>query len=332
MIKTVRTYKDISESTSVYEWDGTNLIRETITFKATGKKYDIWYLYDVAGNLIGFEYSEISDFDNKLKKVRIYYEKNMQGDVIGLLDSRGAEIVTYTYDAWGNITNTICYEGNEVPFMLNHIMYRSYYKDNESGFYYLKTRYYCPETCRFVNADEVKSIIMADSIWGYNMYMYCLGNPVNNIDPDGRFALTIAVTAISVYSLLNVLLAMVAVVTVIGILTDPYVQRSLVDLIAGIGTSVKNACATIADCIDAALTKAKQQSRVNKYETHHIVAQSAAKASATRQLLAKVKIGVQDSVNKVAIKYNLHRRLHTNAYYAAVHALVKKQKVHVLKL
>ena len=36
-------------------------------------------------------------------KLRIYYEKNLQGDVIGLLDARGAEIAAYTFDAWGNV-------------------------------------------------------------------------------------------------------------------------------------------------------------------------------------------------------------------------------------
>ena len=43
----------------------------------------------------------------------------------GLLDARGAEIASYTYDAWGNvITDTeksFCYEGYEVPFELNHV-------------------------------------------------------------------------------------------------------------------------------------------------------------------------------------------------------------------
>ena len=78
------------------------------------KSYDIRYMYDSANNVIGFEYSQLSEINETLKATRIYYEKNLQGDVTGLLDARGAEIASYTYDAWGNvITDTeksFCYE------------------------------------------------------------------------------------------------------------------------------------------------------------------------------------------------------------------------------
>lgn len=97
------------------------------------KSYDIWYMYDSANNVIGFEYSQLSEINETLKTTRIYYEKNLQGDVTGLLDARGAEIASYTYDAWGNIiTDTeksFCYEGYEVPFELNHVLYRGDYYD-----------------------------------------------------------------------------------------------------------------------------------------------------------------------------------------------------------
>ena len=178
-------------STTEYEWDETRLIRETVTYNATGKKYDIWYLYDSVNNVIGFEYSQQSDMDNSQQKTRIYYEKNLQGDVIGLLDSRGVEIATYAYDAWGNIVNSLCYEGNETPFALNHITYRSYYRDDETEFYYLQSRYYDAEVGRFVNSDDMKVFIdtcmnETDNLLEFNTYIYCLGNPCNNIDSSGH--------------------------------------------------------------------------------------------------------------------------------------------------
>ncbi|RHA73372.1 hypothetical protein DW918_12925 [Eubacterium ventriosum] len=163
---------------------------------------------------------------------------------------------------------------------------------------------------------------MADSILGYNLYVYCLGNPVNNIDPDGRFALII--TLISYTALAKLVIAGIAIVAAAAILTDPYVKRSLNDAITALGASAKNLCKSVATCVDDALTKARKKSRNNKYEVHHIVAQTAAKASATRLLLKKVNISVQSSLNKVSIKYNLHRHLHTDAYYIAVHTLLKK--------
>jgi hypothetical protein len=30
-----------------------------------------------------------------------YYKLNLQGDVIGLINTSGTEVVSYTYDAWG---------------------------------------------------------------------------------------------------------------------------------------------------------------------------------------------------------------------------------------
>ena len=63
----------------------------------------------------------------------------------------------YTYDAWGKHTitdaqgKTVTAEniGNKNPYR-----YRGYYYDTEFGLYYLQSRYYDPETGRFINADR----------------------------------------------------------------------------------------------------------------------------------------------------------------------------------
>lgn len=60
----LRTYKDTEKTTTTYEWDETKLIRETVTYKKTGKKYDIWYMYDSVNNVIGFEYSQLSEIQD----------------------------------------------------------------------------------------------------------------------------------------------------------------------------------------------------------------------------------------------------------------------------
>lgn len=44
------------------------------------KSYDIWYMYDSVNNVIGFEYSQLSEINKTLKTTRIYYEKNLQGE------------------------------------------------------------------------------------------------------------------------------------------------------------------------------------------------------------------------------------------------------------
>ena len=115
------------------------------------------------------------------QKIRICYEKDLQGNVIALLDSRGVEIAKYYYDAWGNILDTYCYEGNETAYNLNNITYRSYYYDNDTGFYYLQNRYYDSETGRFLNCDNPEMI--NENI--IDFYCYCDHNPVMYNDPSG---------------------------------------------------------------------------------------------------------------------------------------------------
>ena len=69
-----------------------------------------------------------------------YYITNLQGDVIRIIDTAGATICTYTYDAWGRLLNS---STNQI-FKANPIRYRGYYYDAETGLYYLGSRYYDP--------------------------------------------------------------------------------------------------------------------------------------------------------------------------------------------
>ena len=101
--------------------------------------------------------------------------------MIKILTSGGATVAWYEYDAWGNVVNV---GGNADIANLNPIRYRGYYYDTETGFYYLNSRYYDPEICRFVNADGYVST--GQGLLGNNMFAYCLNNPVSYIDPNGE--------------------------------------------------------------------------------------------------------------------------------------------------
>ena len=97
--------------------------------------------------------------------------------------------MTYTYDAWGKVTSVKNSSGQNVisPDLLANIQplrYRGYVYDNETGLYYLQSRYYDPVTRRFINADEY--ISSGQGIIGNNMFTYCNNDAVNNADSFGN--------------------------------------------------------------------------------------------------------------------------------------------------
>ena len=85
------------------------------------------------------------------------YVKSLQGDIVAILDENGNTVVSYGYDAWGaplwctgELAETL---GKVQPFR-----YRGYVFDEETGLYYLRSRYYNAQWGRFVNADNVLNI------------------------------------------------------------------------------------------------------------------------------------------------------------------------------
>ena len=111
-----------------------------------------------------------------------YYATNIQGDVVAILNASGTAVVTYTYDAWGNILTTT---GTLASTLGTHnpLRYRGYVYDQETGLYYLQSRYYNPALARFLNADSFVST--GQGLLGNNMFAYCRNNPVVRIDIYG---------------------------------------------------------------------------------------------------------------------------------------------------
>ena len=110
----------------------------------------------------------------------------MQNDIIGILDSAGTQVVSYVYDSWGKLAS-ISGPAKDTIGVKNPFRYRGYYYDTESGLYYLNSRYYDPEIGRFVNADNLLS--MVDSALRKNLFAYCFNNAVNLADGAGRIRL-----------------------------------------------------------------------------------------------------------------------------------------------
>ena len=63
----------------------------------------------------------------------------------------------------------------------------SYVYDEETGLYYLQSRYYNPEWGRFLNADAL--VATGQGMLGNNMFAYCGNNPANMVDANGCWPL-----------------------------------------------------------------------------------------------------------------------------------------------
>ena len=71
----------------------------------------------------------------------------------------------------------------------NPLRYRGYVYDEETELYYVSSRYYAPDVGRFINADDTDYLSEDDGSAGYNLFAYCMNDPVNRFDVDGNRSL-----------------------------------------------------------------------------------------------------------------------------------------------
>ena len=124
------------------------------------------------------------------------YVHNLQGDIVGILDSTGALVVEYRYDAWGkaiSVTGTL----KTTLGAINPFRYRGYVYDEETRLFYLRKRFYNATAQRFINADNER--ILNGFIGEYlscNQYHYCKNVAPISVDEDGNW-LNILIGAIA---------------------------------------------------------------------------------------------------------------------------------------
>ena len=131
----------------------------------------MYYYYDAAGSPLGLNFNG-TDY---------LYNITLIGGLVGIYTPDGTQVVYYSYDERGYPTGRT--ESDLARY--NSLRYRGYVYDEETGLYYLQSRYYNPETCRFVNADGQMAGIGGDVV-GVNLYAYCGNNPINRFDPAGN--------------------------------------------------------------------------------------------------------------------------------------------------
>ena len=143
-------------------------IKEVIT-----KEYRLIYRY------VGEEVKGVT-YKNENKEISYFYEKNILGEIIGIVDEEGKRVVEYRSSSYGEVENI--HDNSEIEISAkDHLRYKGYIYDEETRLYYLKTRYYDPEIGRFISPDSI-DYQSPESINGLNLYAYCGNDPINMVD------------------------------------------------------------------------------------------------------------------------------------------------------
>ena len=155
-----RRIEKISPSaTSIFLYDGDNLVQTV----------------NSSGSVIA-RYAQGLTIDEPLAMERgttiDYYEADGLGSITSLTTASGTVAQSYTYDSFGNLTNS---SGS----LTNFLRYAGREFDTETGLYYYRGRYYDSTAGRFASEDPVHFT------GGVNFFRYVGNNPVLFSDPTG---------------------------------------------------------------------------------------------------------------------------------------------------
>ncbi|MFQ9053571.1 MAG: RHS repeat-associated core domain-containing protein [Oscillospiraceae bacterium] len=173
---------------------GYNADGKRISKTVNGTTYNFSYLGDQltemtwGSNKLHFTYDSTGPASVTYNGNRYFYLKNAQGDVTGLVNASGTQVVSYTHDPWGAPMST---SGTMASTLgtANPLRYRGYVYDTETGLYYLSSRYYNPAWGRFINADTAAVVAASPNKanWDKNLFAYCDNNPISRKDDGGEF-------------------------------------------------------------------------------------------------------------------------------------------------
>lgn len=159
-----RRSKAVNGVTTNFVYDGNNIIAE----KDSSGTLTAKYFYDGTGKLLSMKKNGHS----------YYLHLNQRGDVVKITNESKTIVASYSYDPWGNITESTGTFANEQPFR-----YAGYYRDSETGLYYLMARYYDAGIGRFISRDPFAGY--EDEPVTQMSYLYAGNSPVKYTDPTG---------------------------------------------------------------------------------------------------------------------------------------------------
>lgn len=193
--------KAANGTTYSYQYDGLDrrISAYGNTYHYNGQTSQIAYISDTSNNLVARFMYDAEDRPAYMtlgggKTYRYIYDG--QNDVVGLMDvtsgsgTFGKQVVSYSYDAWGNLTNSSDTSGTKAS-TINPFTYRGYVYDSQTKLYYLNARYYNPATGRFLSEDPTSAD--SEDVLSVNPYVYGDNDPINNVDPSGEFVWAVGV-------------------------------------------------------------------------------------------------------------------------------------------
>ena len=174
-----KSYGENTSITNTYDSKG-RITSTTYSGKTTNYTYDSngqllsanddTYAYDSRGNITSKTESG-TPLGFVLNGTQYFYITNQMGDILAITDADGSIVGNYEYDAWGKVLTVDTDIAKQNP-----IRYRGYYYDNETGYYYLQSRYYDSNICRFINADIPERVIN----WKHNdVYLFNISKHSN---------------------------------------------------------------------------------------------------------------------------------------------------------
>jgi RHS repeat-associated protein len=151
----LRTAKTVSGTTTSQTWDTSTSLPTLLTDGSTA------YIYGPDG----------LPLEQVTSSGTLYYHHDQLGSTRALTNSTGTVVASYTYDPYGNLTASTGTATN--PFR-----YAGQYTDPETGYQYLRNRYYDPATAQFLTRDPLVPVT-------WDPYGYAGRTPLNATDPTG---------------------------------------------------------------------------------------------------------------------------------------------------
>ena len=151
----LRTSKTVAGTTTQFAWD------ESGTLPLLLQDGSTYYIYGPDGQPI----------EQITGSTPTYLLADQQGSTRLLTDTGGNVVGTYSYDPWGNVTS---HTGSATT----NLQYDEQYTDAETGYQYLRARYYDPTTGQFLTRDPLAALTRS-------AYGYTADDPLDAVDPTG---------------------------------------------------------------------------------------------------------------------------------------------------